>query len=97
MPSQEYNYCKDNIESINAGSNDNLKLFCANVIEAYESKIQSITASAQNYYCANSGTNVGMKLFRQQEGVLNIVAASTYKVVNQAYLPAITVCNQNLY
>lgn len=97
MASQEYTYCKANIKAINAGGNDSLKLFCSNVIEAYESKIQSAIATAQNYYCANSGTNVGMKLFQKQEGVLNIVSASNYKVVSEAYLPSITVCNQNLY
>lgn len=97
MASQEYNYCKTNIQAINAGNYYSLQLFCSNVIQAHESKNPNPVVSTQKYYCGNSGTYLGMKLYRQQEGVLNVLNGSTYKTVNEAYLPPITQCNQYLY
>lgn len=97
MASTQYTYCKSNIKSINAGTNDSLKVFCSNVIEAYESKTASTVASAQDFYCASAGGYLGMKLQRKQDGVLTILNGSSYKTVSEAFVPAITVCNQYLY
>jgi hypothetical protein len=97
MASTQYTYCKNNIKSINAGTNDNLKTFCSNVIEVYESKAASTVASAQDYYCESTNGYIGVKFFRKQDGVLTILNGSNYKNVNGAYVPAITVCNQNIY
>ena len=97
MASTQYTYCKNNIKSINASTNDSLKLFCTNVIESYESKTASPIVAAKDYYCASAGGYLGMKLLRKQDGVLTILNGSDYKSVSEAYVPAITVCNQNLY
>lgn len=97
MASTQYTYCKANIKAINSGTNDSLKEFCSNVIEAFDSKNPNAIASIQGYYCSSANGYVGVKLFRKQDGILTILNGNDYKNVSEAYLPAITVCNQNLY
>jgi len=104
MASTQYTYCKQNIKVINAGGDTDLQLFCSNVIGAYESSNASPVVSGKNYLCQyylQNGdpayTYVGMKLAAKQQGRLNIVDANNRNQISVAYVPAITVCNQNLY
>ena len=101
--STQYDYCKANINNISQGSDTDLQLYCSNVIESYETINENPIVSVKNYNCQyidNGGNtafqNVGVKLFEKQYGKVMYVTAYNRKQVSTAFLPAITVCNQNL-
>lgn len=104
METPQYTYCKDNIKQVTNGNNDVLTLYCGNILSSYEAANSNPVVTAQNYNCqyvTSSGqiayTDVGVKEFAKQYGKLPIITASNRNQVSTAYLPAITVCNQNLY
>jgi hypothetical protein len=104
MDPAQYTYCKDNIKQVTNGTNDVLALYCGNVLSSYQAVNSNPVISAQNYTCqyvTSSGTiaytDVGVKEFAKQYGKIPIITAANRNQVSTAFVPAITVCNQNLY
>jgi len=93
MYENEYKFCVDNSASINQGSNEELKSYCSNVVSVYLSANPDLIASLQQYSC--QAGYVGMKMF-SKKSTLVIMYVTNRHNISTAYVPAITVCNQNL-